>query len=197
MRNPANDATFDGLSGQFRLAPVRDRNTDRRRRHAGQRHDCANLLRREFRRHPRTRRIGQTNAQRRHRRCIIPALAPYSYRLRPDVQPTGSLPNPDIIRRQQDYPRPHRQLLRRRMRANQSFELCTFIGTHSDRRRCHQGHGELTANIKPKRRRFCPKPAQPAPQNTPYSQIRSISYHQCGKSDSISQTGVVISGGVY
>ena len=91
MRDILDNAPANRLTGQFALAPLADRNIQPLGVFAGQRHDLADLLRREGGRRPTARRVAQTRGHARGGFCRQPAAAPVARRLAPDAKLLGGL----------------------------------------------------------------------------------------------------------
>ena len=97
-----------------------------------QRHDRADLLGRDPRRRPRTRRIAQALRHwRPSARTRKPATTPLAHRLAPDPQTRRRLVHPRAIPRHQDHPRALRQGLRCRRRTGQLLKFTPFFGAQN------------------------------------------------------------------
>ena len=115
------------MSGQLALTPVTDRDLKRLGVFAGERHDLADHLGREFGRRTAAGCIAQPRGHPGGCRRVEPPAAPVTDRLAPNPKLHGGLGNPNAGGGQQNDACPFRQFLWGRMRPHQIVQF-TFMG---------------------------------------------------------------------
>ena len=126
-RDGRDDAARDGFRGQIGVGPLGQLTSVALRWLAGERDNRADLLRREGRRRPRTRRVDQSLEDRRRRRCARPTPSPALHRRPTNAETLHRCPHADAARGQEDDLRTPDQALRRVALAHHRFKNLTIF----------------------------------------------------------------------